>query len=212
MWCAGRQTYGAELRLFDAPLGDGQFPPAEVRYGYRWAEFITTDVLSGALANRGLIIDPDDRDHLDELRRVVTTTHGVAELVGLTGAAGDRVLFILTPARLLVPINPRLDHPDHRLGWGDTTSTTIETARLIGEQVWARSPGPELEHFALSLTHELLRALPDDFAVSADSICEWYLADAEPSSSLGPVDLALLRRRAGFEAVKRPGARTTTVW
>lgn len=202
-WCGARQTYGAELRLFDTRLGDSQFPPSQVRFGHRMAEFITTDILTGSLAARGLAIDPACHDNIDELNRVVTATHGEAEIVGLTSEGGGRLLFILTPARILVPINPRVDHADHALAWGDTGQATIETARLIGEQVWARSPGPELEHFALSLTHELLQDLGDDFAVGADSICGWYLTDAETSSLLGPADLLSLRRRVGLKV--RPG-------
>jgi hypothetical protein len=191
-WDSRLQTYAALLQLFDRHQ---VYPPPYARHGIRTAEFVTADALANHLAGIGLDLDGGSRAELQRLSRHVAATAGEAELVGLTGSAGCRHLFVVTPSRLMLRLNPRVDHRDYRLNWGDAGPGTIETARLICEQVWVRAPAHDIDTFALAFTMEHLASVAADFAFSASALCDWYLTDSDLLSSLGDDDLARFRRR-----------------
>lgn len=191
------QSYTARLVLFD---GAQEYPPPVVHHGIRVAEFITPDALANHLAARGLELSPGSIGLLGELSRWVSGLEGRAELVGLSAGDGCRHLLIATPSRLLLEINPRIDHPDHQHSWGDSGAATVETARLICEHVWARPPHVDIEAFALTLTHEVLATADVDFSLDAEALCEWFLADAEPGTTLDVRDLIGFRQRLGLDS------------
>lgn len=201
-WDHSRQTYAALLRLFDDPVGPAGsgagYPPSWARFGLRTAELLTPDALVNHLEGAGLPVCDDSLIALQRLRHQITTRCGSPELIGLVGASGRRWLFVLTPSGMLVGVNPRFDHPDHRLCWGDAGPATVETARLISELALVRRPVPEVESFALTLTYEVLADLEGDFSLDLNALCDWFLTDAELATVLTPADLAVLRVRAGL--------------
>jgi hypothetical protein len=191
-WDSHIQSYVALLHLFDRQQA---YPPPVAQHGVRTGEFLTPEALTNHLAGIGLEVDAATRAELDDLAGQVAAAEGEAEIVGLTDLWGGRHLLAVTPARLALRLNPRLEHRDYRLDWGDTGPCSVETARLICEQVWVRAPALDIDTFALAFTHEVLSTAGSDFSFSATSLCDWYLTDAEPRTSLDMGDLATLRRR-----------------
>jgi hypothetical protein len=107
-------------------------------------------------------------------------------------------LFVRTPAGELLQLNPRIAHADHRLDWGNVGAATIETARLICEMAFLRRPGSDMDAFALALTYEFLGDAPADFSVSATSVCDWFLTDTEPWTTLAGRQLESIRSAVGL--------------
>lgn len=209
-WDHSRQTYAALLRMFDDRAGDhpdgpgAGYPPSWARFGLRTCELLTVDALVNHLEAAGLTVSDDSLLALQRLRQVIVARSGSPELVGLVGSSGRRYLFVLTPSGMLVAVNPRFDHPDHRLDWGDAGPATVETARLISELALVRRPAPDVESFALTLTYEVLADLEGDFSIDVNSLCDWFLTDAELATSLKGPDLAVLRVRAGLVGPPHP--------
>ena len=226
-WDQARQTYAALLRLFDHspidshpidshpiashpagsrlagwdPAGPGSgYPPSWARYGLRTAEFLTPDALMNHLV--ALQLEPDDRSlvAVSWLARHVAEIEGEPELVGLVADDGRRRLWLSTPSGRLVELNPRLDHDDHRFAWGDAGPAAIETARVICEQAFLRRPHADVECFALTLAYEHLSEIDGDFSIGLNALCDWFLTDAELTTSLGPDDLDRIRHQLGLSA------------
>jgi hypothetical protein len=194
-WDSRLQTYVASLRLFDPRQ---PYPPPSARHGIRTGEFVTVDALANHLAGIGLELDDASRAELVRLSQHIAATEGETEIVGLTDPFGGRHLFVVTPSRLMLRLNPRIDHRDYRLNWGDAGPATVETARLICEQVWVRAPAHDFDTFALAFTMEHLALVGPDFAFSAATLCDWYLTDSGLRTTLSEDDLAALRRRLGL--------------
>lgn len=200
-WNDRLQSYAVELRLFDEARS---YPPSTVVHGTRTAEFITPDALANYLVSIGLRLDEDSVVGVHDLGMAVAEERGRAEVVGLSDDSGRRQVFMLTPSRRLLRLNSRLEHPDHHHSWGNVAPATVETARLICDQVWVRRPDADIEAFALALTHEILADAGDDFSLDAVDLCDWYLTDAEPSTSLTAADLAGFRQTAGVHRRRLP--------
>lgn len=194
-WDRTRQTYAALLRLFG---DDASYPPSWARFGVRTGEFITPDALVNHLETIGLEADDDSLMALQVLSRQVARAEGGPELVGLVGADRRRHLFVLTPSKRLLAVNPRLGHDDYRLSWGDTSPATVETGRLICEQALIRRPAHDVESFALTLTYELLSEVEGDFSLDVNALCDWFLTDSELATALTGADLDQIRLRAGL--------------
>lgn len=196
LWDDRLQTFAAVLDVFEH---ERSFPPPTVRFGTRTAEFVTSDALANHLIGVELAPDTESLTELCCLGQAVAEAVGHAELVGLDG----RRLYLRTPSGTLLGLRSRIDHDDYRHRWGDPGPATVETARLMCEVAWMRRPNPDVEAFALALTMEHLAAAEPDFSMAAATICDWFLTDAEPSTSLGPEDLAAIRRAVGLTV--RPG-------
>lgn len=193
LWDPNTQTFGAVVELFDGP--EGSYPPPTVRIGHRPGELPTVDALASVLAQRGLAIDGASADQLQELRGQVEQAWGGTELVGV-GDGGERRLYLLTPARLVLPLAPAVDHPSYRFHWGDSSPATVETARVLGERVLGRGPAHDLDLFALTLTVDYLSSVQGDFSIDASGLADWYLAETPLATALSPLDLLALRHRS----------------
>lgn len=212
-WDPHLQTFAVTLDVFigsggGAAIGreDRHYPPPSIRHGTRCAEFVTSDALLNHLRAVGLPPDEATLAAVDRYGRVIADAVGETEFVGLTvggvdGVATDRLLFLRTPVGNLLRLNPRIAHQDYRLDWGNVGSATVETARLMCEIAFLRRPGPDLDAFALSLTYELLNEAAADFSVSAGAICDWYLTDSEPWTTL---EESQLRRIRASLALRQP--------
>ena len=202
-WDPHLHTFAATLDVFP---GEQRYPPPTVRVGTRCAEFITADALLNHLIGVGLRPDDETLAALDRYGRAIAEAVGETEFVGLTCAASSparpasRRLFLRTPVGALLQLNPRIDHLDHRLDWGNVGPAVVDTARLLCEIAFVRRPGADVDAFALALTHEFLRSAPDDFSVSASAVCDWYLTDSEPWTTIGEVELAAIRASLGLRA------------
>ena len=198
-WSSELQSFAVDLDVFDP---GSVYPPATVRIGTRCAEFVTVDALINHLVATGLAPDGESLALLYRLGQLVVDVVGAAELVGCTDDRRHRHLYVLTPNGTLLGVNPRLDHIDYRLHWGDAGSATIETARLLCDVAFVRRPGQDGEAFALALTHEFLAGAGDDFSVGAVALADWFLTDSVLSTALGEDEIAEIRRRVG--SVRRP--------
>ncbi len=196
-WDSARQTYAALLRLF----ADGNgYPPSWARYGVRRGEFLTPDALVNYLGAVGLEADDASLMALQWLRRHVAEIEGEPEIVGFVDHTGARRLWLATPSRSLLAVNPRIDHDEYALSWGDTSPATVETARLICEHAFVRRPSQDVETFALTLTYEYLSSVEGDFSIDANALCDWFLTDSELTTTLSPRELNALRAHAGFNS------------
>ncbi len=198
-WDRRLQSYVVLLQLFDHL---GTYPPPVKRLGSRLAEFVTVDALANHLQGLGLALDSPSLDALQDLRHDVSSSDGGAEIVGLVDDEGGRHLFLLTPSRVRVRLQPTIDHPAYAFSWGDDGSTTIETARTICELVLVRSLAEDVDIFALTLTVDYLAGIEGDFSLNADGLCDWYLADLPLGTELGPIDLLALHR--DLDSCRRP--------
>lgn len=203
-WSPDLQSFAVDLEVFDP---GSTYPPPTIRIGTRCAEFVTVDALINHLVATGLPPDGESLGLLYRLGQLVVEVVGAAEVVGCTDSGGDRHLFVLTPDGTLLGVNPRLDHVDHRLQWGDSGPATIETARLVCDVAFVRRPGQDGEAFALALTHEFLATAGDDFSLGAVPLADWFLTDAALSTALAEVDIAEVRRRIGLERRPDPAGR-----
>jgi hypothetical protein len=182
------------------------YPPSSIRHGTRFAEFITSDALLNHLTGMGLSPDEQSLAAVDRYGRVIADALGETEFVGLTTSAGTateppvRRLFLRTPVGKLLPLNPRITHIDHRFDWGNVGPSTVDTARLIGEISFIRRPGSDLDAFALALTYEFLGDAADDFSVSASAVCDWYLTDSEPWTTIETSALPAIRASLGLRS------------
>lgn len=201
-WDDRLQTFVASLGVFPlASPGAGtlaHYPPTAVRHGTRFAQFITSDALANHLVSIGLTPDPVSLQALCGLGQGVSSAIGDAEFVGFTVAGAGRHLYLRTPSGVMLGMRPRFDHPDHGLCWGDTSEATVETARLLAETAWVRPPAADIEIFALALTYEHLSTVGADFSLSAPAVCDWFLTDSAPNTTLDAQDRSLLRLQAGF--------------
>ena len=200
-WDPLLHTFAVTLDVFvDKP--EQRYPPQYVRHGTRRAEFVTTDALLNHLRALGLPPDEESLVAVDRYGRVIAGAIGETEFVGITigerpGGAIARMLFLRTPVGDLLELNPRIAHVDHRFDWGSVVPGTIDTARLICEIAFLRRPGPDMEAFALALTYEFLAEAGSDFSVSATAVCDWYLTDAAPWTTLDDHDRRSIRARFG---------------
>lgn len=220
-WDPLLHTFAVTLDVFlDKP--EQRYPPQYVRHGTRRAEFVTTDALLNHLRALGLAPDEESLVTVDRYGRVIAGAVGETEFVGITpggrkgrGSTGAmaRRLFLRTPVGDLLELNPRIDHVDHRVDWGNVFPATIDTARLMCEIAFLRRPGPDMETFALALTYEFLAEAGSDFSVSATGVCDWYLTDAAPWTTLDDHDRRSIRRRLGLgsEADRSPALERTTL-
>lgn len=190
-WDRGLQSYVALLQLFDHT---GTYPPPVKRFGTRLAEFVTVDALINHLRGVGFGPDAASLDALQELREEVVGSDGGAEIVGIVDDRGIRHLFLLTPSRLPLRLQPTVDHPAYAFAWGDNGPSTMETARVICERTLVRSPTDDIDVFALTLTVEYLAGIQGDFSLDANGLCDWYLADTPLRTQLTPIDLLGLHR------------------
>ena len=176
------ETFYCEVELFGASMGE--WPPSRKRYGVRLVEWVTVDALLAHMEAIGLGLDPESAADFFELGRVVSETVGECEVAGVIDAAGVHRLFVVTPSRQTVEINPQFAHRDYRFGWGDLGSATLDVARIIGERVLGSCGAVEAEMFALGLASEVLQSVDGSFSLSIASLCDWWLVDAEPHTSL----------------------------
>ena len=200
-WDPHLHTFAVTLDVFTGCSNDGDgdvtatglgglhYPPRSIRHGTRCAEFVTADALLNHLRAVGLPPDEPTLAAVDRYGRVIADAVGETEFIGLTsgGRSGEspvRSLYLRTPVGHLLRLNPRIDHLDYRPDWGNVGPGTVETARLMCEVAFLRRPGPDLDAFALSLTYEFLSDAAADFSVSAGAICDWYLTDSEPWTTL----------------------------
>ncbi len=182
--------------------GGDRYPPSSVRHGTRCAEFVTADALLNHLRAVGLPPDEATLAAVDRYGRVIADAVGETEFVGLTtgrsgGGPPDRLLLLRMPTGELLQLHPRIAHPDYRVDWGNVGAATVDTARLMCEIAFLRRPGPDLDAFALSLTYEFLHEADADFSVSAAAVCDWYLTDSEPWTTLAEDDLVAIRASLG---------------
>lgn len=190
-WDARLHTFAVTLDVFHDLDGREQcYPPRSIRHGTRCAEFVTSDALLNHLAGIGLSPDEETLATVDRYGRAIAGAVGETEFVGLTNRAEpnagnrERHLYLRTPVGQLLQLNPRIAHADHRLDWGNVGPATVETARLMGEIAFLRRPGSDLDAFALALTYEFLGDAPDDFSLSAGAVCDWFVTDSEPWTSI----------------------------
>lgn len=217
LWDEHLQTFAAVLDVFDgchvaagpstrpaqpADPAHPAYPPPSVRIGTRCAEFATVDALVNHLVAIGLAPSGDDLGPLYRLGQLVADALGEPELVGLTDHTGSGRLYLVTPDRTVLGVNPRFAHADHQPTWGHTGRGTIETARLICEAAFLRRPGQDAEAFALALTYEFLATADRDFSLSAVSLADWFLTDSPLSTALGRRERNQLRVRVGLD--RRP--------
>jgi hypothetical protein len=191
-WDSGLQSFAVLLELFDH---QGTYPPPVKRIGLRPGEFITPDALANHLHGCGLTLDGASLGAMADLGRFVCEVEGSAEIVGLVDPEGHRHLFVATPSRLVLRAQPSIDHPAYRFQWGDNGPATVETARVICERVFVRSPAQDIDTFALALTVEYLADIEGDFSFDANALCDWYLTDSPLSSGLDLSELVAIRRR-----------------
>lgn len=198
-WDSCLQSYAVLLELFDHR---DTYPPPAKRIGLRPAEFITPDALANHLHACGLTLDSASLGAVQDLGRLVSEIEGTAEIVGLVDGDGEHHLFVVTPSRLVLRAQPSMDHPAYRFHWGDNGPASVETARVICDRVFVRSPAQDIDTFALALTVEYLADVEGDFSFDANSLCDWYLTDSPLSSRLDLGELVAIRRR--FELGRRP--------
>lgn len=202
-WDGARQTFAATLQVFG---GDGPYPPPQTRIGVRAVEFPTVDALAHHLDRQGLGLDGDSCAAVDVLGRAIGRLVGPTVLVGLLDGARHR-LFLRSPVGRVVELGSSLDHPDHRLRWGDGSPATLDTARLIGTRLVFGGAADSVDLFALALSAELLAVAEGDFAVDADVLCDWFLVD-RPLETVGPDRLDRLRLEIGDLEPPRPAWRS----
>ncbi|MFV0259709.1 MAG: hypothetical protein ACK5PP_14830 [Acidimicrobiales bacterium] len=199
------QTYSARFELFPDAFHGAAYPPAQRYYGTRTAEFLTTGALAGHLAALGLQPCPASVRLLDKLEAAIGASIGRAEVIGLTGPR-RRYLLLVTPGRLVVEVNARMLHRDHRHHWGDDSPATVDTARRIAEHTLGRRSTEEIESFALALTHEVLAGAGHRFSLDAAGLVGWFSADGPVSTSLGDAELDQVARVIGLGGPARhPG-------
>jgi len=216
-WDSRLHTFAVTLDVFDSDGATppfhptpchptGCYPPPSIRHGTRFAEFVTSDALLNHLTGMGLAPDEKSLAAVDRYGRVIADALGETEFVGLTMSRGTttqppgRRLFLRTPVEELLPLNPRIAHIDHRFDWGNVGPSTVDTARLMGEIAFVRRPGSELDAFALALTYEFLGDAADDFSVSASAVCDWYLTDSEPWTTIDVPALRAIRASLGLRS------------
>lgn len=218
---SGELSWQVETSSFGARLGFAPSSRSDRSIGFDDAlvvggapgRFITIDALVNHLWLLGLVPDRESVDAICEFRDRVSRTFGDVELAGLTTASG-RHLLIVRPDGRTVPISPPLDHRSHRFGWGRDGPTdadgeaggpagelsavdesTMNTARaLIGS---SRGPiwGPTEELAAQTLAHNHLSRCGPRFSFAANSLCDWFLFDQEPTPGLTAAALLSLSLR-----------------
>ena len=181
-WDATLETFYCDVELFGPSFGE--WPPKRVRYGSRVAEWSTVDALMGHMSAVGLGLDSASAGDLFDLGRAVASAVGEPEIAGVVGWGDRNRLVVVTPSRRSIEINPRFAHREYRLGWGDCGPATLDTARLIAGHVLGNCSAVDAEMFALGLTTEVLQHVEDSFSLSMASLCDWWLVDAEPRTSL----------------------------
>jgi len=185
-WDSARDTYRAQLEIWGAgewgddegPLGGG---PGRglVRFGWRAVELPTIDSLINRLDSSGFPLMASSADEVQSLGLRVRGSHGSTKLVGRVTDRGHELSF-LAPSGRRYRLHPPVDHPDHGFWWGDTGDRSLATARSICQRIWSDDSRHQCEMFALGLLHEVLAPLSGDFWLDVDSVCDWWLLDAEP--------------------------------
>ena len=201
-WDSERASYRAEIELFPEPTGSERpvelssdtwwdwvsdprpgVLPGRVVIGCRMADLPTIDSLTNRLASIGYRLDRYSHRSLLKFRGIVSERYGSVVFIGRlppcatasSTAVGELVLGL--PDGRALPIQPRIEHPDHGFGWGRHGEAVVRTAAVMVELAWSAGNDAATDAAAVDLAVTVLSGVRGGFVWRAESVADWIAAE-----------------------------------